>query len=147
MESRRLKGFARELSALWNVGTVGDVDDLTLVARYSAVRDETSEAAFRVLVERHGPMVLRVCRRLLVNGHDAQDAAQAVFLVLARKAGSIRSRGSIAPWLHGVACRVAAKARQRGAAASCEGNTDGPGDRHDPVRSGRGRAGMQRRMG
>jgi RNA polymerase sigma factor (sigma-70 family) len=58
-------------------------------------------------------MVLRVCRQALGDDHDARDAAQAVFLVLARKAGSIRSRGSVAPWLYGVARRVAAKARRR----------------------------------
>src|SRR5438270_564527 len=62
-----------------------------------------------------GRLFLRVGRQVLGNSDDAQDAAQAVFLVLARKAGSIRNRGSVAPWLHGVACRVAAKARQRSA--------------------------------
>jgi RNA polymerase sigma factor (sigma-70 family) len=104
--------IGRELRTLWNVGAVGEVDDTGLLVRFSAGRDESAEAAFRVLVERHGPMVLRVCRQVLGDGHDAQDAAQAVFLVLARKAGSIRNRGSVAPWLYGVACRVAAKARR-----------------------------------
>src|SRR5262249_42672737 len=70
-----------------------------------------AEQAFAVLVERHGPMVLRVCRAVLRAPHDAQDAFQATFLVLVRKAGSIRKRDSVASWLHGVACRVASCAR------------------------------------
>jgi len=106
---------ARQLTTLWSVGTVGQADDQALLAAYCAGRDGTAEAAFRVLVERHGPMVVRVCRGVLGDGHDALDAAQAVFLVLARKADSIRGRGSVAPWLLGVACRVARKARRRAA--------------------------------
>ena len=72
---------------------------------------EAAELAFSALVERHGPMVLRVCQRVLADPHDAEDAFQAVFLVLARRAESIRSRDSVASWLHGVALRVAAAAR------------------------------------
>src|SRR6185312_14974485 len=66
---------------------------------------------FAALVQRHGPMVLRVCRSILRDEHDAQDAFQATFLVLVRRAGSVRRRGSIASWLHGVALRVSARAR------------------------------------
>ncbi len=69
------------------------------------------EVAFEALVERHGPMVFQVCRSVLSDPHDAQDAFQATFLVLARRAGSIRERGSVASWLFGVAARVAARAR------------------------------------
>jgi RNA polymerase sigma factor (sigma-70 family) len=87
-----------------------------LIARFSQQRDETAEAAFRMLVERHGPMVVRVCRRVMGDGHAAEEAAQAVFLVLARKAGSIRVGTTVAPWLYGVARRVAARARVRSAA-------------------------------
>src|SRR5947209_5921500 len=78
--------------------------DRELLERFVASRDE---AAFEALLHRHGPMVLGVCRRVLSSSHDAEDAFQATFLVLARKAGSIRQRVSIGPWLHGVASRLA----------------------------------------
>ena len=70
-----------------------------------------AEAAFTLLVERHGPMVLNVCRQILGDSHDAQDAFQASFLVFLRRAGSIRKRESVASWLFGVAMRVARRAR------------------------------------
>jgi RNA polymerase sigma factor (sigma-70 family) len=81
--------------------------DADLIEAFVSWRDE---GAFSALVERHGPMVLRVCRQLLRDdAHDAEDAFQAVFLVLVRKAGSIRERGLLGNWLYGVAHRVAAR--------------------------------------
>ena len=86
----------------------GDLTDCELLARFCRRGEET---AFALLVQRHGPMVLGVCREILGNPHDAQDASQATFLILARKAGSIRNVDSLSGWLHGVARRVALRAR------------------------------------
>jgi DNA-directed RNA polymerase specialized sigma24 family protein len=72
------------------------------------------EAAFTVLIDRHGPMVWGVCRRLL-HRHDAEDAFQATFLVLARKAASIRSKEMVGNWLYGVAHQTALQARRTAA--------------------------------
>jgi RNA polymerase sigma factor (sigma-70 family) len=104
------------IRTLWTAGAIGGADDAVLIARFSERRDDVAEAAFRVLVERHGPMVVRVCRQVIGDGHAAEEAAQAVFLVLARKAGSIRVGTTVAPWLYGVARRVAARANVRSAA-------------------------------
>src|SRR5262245_9590045 len=82
--------------------------DGQLLADYLRRRDE---AALTALVGRHGPMVWGVCRRVLGNDHDAEDAFQATFLVLVRKAGSIASRELLANWLYGVARQTALKAR------------------------------------
>jgi DNA-directed RNA polymerase specialized sigma24 family protein len=69
------------------------------------------EAAFEALLKRHGPMVLAVCRRVLGNAHDAEDAFQAVFLVLVRKAASIHRREVLGSWLYKVAYRTAQNAK------------------------------------
>ena len=73
--------------------------------------DEAGQAAFSAIVERHGPMVLGVCRQVLRNLHDADDAFQATFMVMARKAGTVQNSESLASWLHGIALRVAARAK------------------------------------
>src|SRR4051794_19015951 len=81
-------------------GEPGGAGDAQLLERFVAGRDE---AAFELLVWRHGPMVLGVCRRLLASQHDAEDAFQATFLALARKAASISRREAVASWLYRVA--------------------------------------------
>src|SRR5262245_1544532 len=86
--------------------------DGALLARYVSRRDG---AAFEELLRRHGPMVLGVCRRVLGSHHEAEDAFQATFLVLARKAGSVRPREAVGRWLHGVARLAALKARREAA--------------------------------
>ncbi len=101
----------RSLGALFEIGVTGDLPDGQLLERFTSGHREAAELAFRALVERHGPMVLRVCRRLLDDPNDAEDAFQATFLVLLRRAALIRDRGSVAAWLHGVAQRVASRAR------------------------------------
>jgi RNA polymerase sigma factor (sigma-70 family) len=118
MAEGRGNGAPRYVRALFEAGTIGGLSDEELLGRFTGRRDEVAELAFAVLVERHGPMVLRVCRAVLRDEHDAQDAFQATFLVLARRAGSLWVRDSLGPWLHGVAlrassCMKAAAARRR----------------------------------
>ena len=85
--------------------------DAQLLHQFLAGPSEPAEAGFAALVERYGAIVHGVCMSVLGCSHDAQDAAQAVFLVLARKARSIRKPAALGPWLHGVAVRVAQWAR------------------------------------
>jgi RNA polymerase sigma factor (sigma-70 family) len=114
--SERVSAIPRYLSDLLRNGTPAALSDSELLNRFAARRsedDETAELAFAALLARHGPMVLRVCRVVLGDQHEVEDAFQATFLVLAVRARSIRRRGSVASWLHGVALRVAAAERSR----------------------------------
>src|SRR5262245_37492095 len=83
-----------------------DLADSALLDRFVTKQDE---AAFAALVQRHGRMALGVCRRVLHDAQEAEDACQATFLILAQKAGSIRRRESVGSWLHGVAYRVSVR--------------------------------------
>jgi RNA polymerase sigma factor (sigma-70 family) len=96
----------RHIRALAEEHALAAAADGELLARFA---DRREEAAFAVLLRRHGPMVLGVCRRVLKRHHDAEDVFQAAFLLLARKASSIRKRASLGCWLHGVAHRLAVK--------------------------------------
>jgi RNA polymerase sigma-70 factor (ECF subfamily) len=98
----------RFIRTLAEAGRSGDHTDRSLLERFAASQDP---AAFARLMDRHGPMVLAVCNRVLHDAHAAEDAFQATFLVLVRKAGSLGRPDRLGPWLYGVACRVAARAR------------------------------------
>ncbi len=100
--------LARHLRRLLPQAGLAALTDRQLLERFAAVRDE---AAFAALVERHGRLVLGVCRRTLGDAHEAEDVFQATFLVLARKADSLRRPDAVAGFLHGVAARLARKAR------------------------------------
>src|SRR6266481_2680132 len=107
MPPRPTTGVSRQLRrALFGDG--GELTDGQLLEAFLAGGEE---AAFEALLRRHGPMVLGVCRRVLRNEADAEDAFQATFLVLVRKAASIVPRGMVGNWLYGVAHRTALKAR------------------------------------
>ena len=105
--------LARQLGSLFEGGSAAGLSDRQLLERFTAGREPADEAAFAALVARHGPMVLGVCRQLLGDHQHAEDAFQAVFLVLARKARSIRDPDLLGNWLYGVALRTARKARGR----------------------------------
>ncbi|HKI18194.1 MAG TPA: sigma-70 family RNA polymerase sigma factor, partial [Isosphaeraceae bacterium] len=102
----------RELEVLWTSGTLSGLSDAQLLGRFTAGgAQDAGGSAFRELVHRHGPIVMGVCRQILRHSHDADDAFQATFLVLVRKARSIQVRDSLAPWLYKVAYRTAMRAR------------------------------------
>jgi RNA polymerase sigma factor (sigma-70 family) len=103
------------LRTLFEVGTVVGRSDGELLDLFLMAGGPAAELAFEALVEWHGPMVWRVCRDVLRESNDADDAFQATFLILARRARAIRKRSSLGPWLYGVALRVARSARSRAA--------------------------------
>src|SRR5947209_11876911 len=100
----------RHVHARFEAGTLGDRTDRELLEEFCA-GGESAEPAFTALVERHGPMVLHVCRTSLRDSHDVEDAFQATFLVLVRRAHALWVRDSLGPWLYSVACRVTGQAR------------------------------------
>ncbi|HXG08709.1 MAG TPA: sigma-70 family RNA polymerase sigma factor [Gemmataceae bacterium] len=108
MADGQLQAVIRHLRGIVGTHGVGGLTDAQLLERFVTARDE---AAFEVLLWRHGPMVLNLCRRLLHRDPDIEDAFQATFLVLVRKARSISKRSSVASWLYKVAYRVALEAR------------------------------------
>ncbi len=115
MAIERNGAVLRQLRTLFSAGTVRDLTDGQLLERFATDGGDAAEQAFSALVERHGPMVLRVCRGVLVDPHDTQDAFQATFLVLVKKARKLWVRDSLGPWLHQVAFRTASDARKSAA--------------------------------
>jgi RNA polymerase sigma factor (sigma-70 family) len=115
MRGESSREVLKQLQTLYRYGVVGHQSDEQLLDRFVARRDETGEEAFAALVQRHGPMVLGVCRRVLGDAHEAEDAFQATFLILARKASSVIRRARLASWLYGVAYRTATESRSRSA--------------------------------
>ncbi len=97
----------RQINHLFADGVVTGLSDAQLLERFAAGRDA---AAFEAVVARHGPMVLSVCRGVLKDPNDAEDAFQATFLILVKKSGTIRGRVALGPWLYRVAYRVALRA-------------------------------------
>ena len=106
MSTARTGLAIRDLGRLFRDGVLPSGDG-ALLQRFVADGDES---AFEAIVSRHGPMVLGVCRRLLGDSHDADNAFQATFIVLVRKARQLQNADRLGPWLYGVATRVATKA-------------------------------------
>ncbi|WP_406699753.1 sigma-70 family RNA polymerase sigma factor [Singulisphaera sp. Ch08] len=138
--ARAVLGTAFEhLRYIFGVGSIAGLGDRELLVRYSGSKDEV---AFEALVNRHGPMVLATCRAILRNEHDVEDAFQATFLILTRKAGSIRGGDALGGWLHRVAYRASVQAsveamrrRRKEAEASVmnphDGSCPGPETDHE----------------
>jgi RNA polymerase sigma factor (sigma-70 family) len=110
MKGGGIGAISRDLDTLFGAGALGGLSDGYLLDRFVERREA---AAFEVLVHRHGPMVWAVCRRVLRDSHDAEDAFQVTFLVLARRAASVMPREKLGNWLYGVAYQTARKARAK----------------------------------
>ena len=131
MASTALCSVIRHLHRLVGAGPSGGLVDADLLQRFLSQRDE---AAFEVLVWRHGPMVWNVCQRVLHHRHDVEDAFQATFLAFVREADSIRERSSLSGWLYRVAYRVALKAKAKAARHARQWPVGRPrGVRHGPA--------------
>src|SRR5262245_58170327 len=112
MATTNLNAFLRRLTRGMIAETLADQSDRQLVELFLAGRDG---AAFEAIVRRHGPMVYRVCWRVLRQEQDTEDAFQATFVLLAQRVHTLRKRASLASWLHGIAHRVALKAKAEAA--------------------------------
>ena len=110
MNREKLEAALRDIRTLVKLPGEERIPDAELVRRYA---DSREEAAFAALVRRYGPAVLRVCYRVLHHSHDAEDAFQATFLVLAREATSMRRQGAVGAWIHEVAYHAALRVRQQ----------------------------------
>ena len=108
MGATNLNKVIEQLRSVCDKHAADGITDAELWKRYV---NDGDEAAFELLVRRHGPMVFAVCRRVLHNVHDAEDAFQATFLVLVRRASGLRSPAQLGNWLYGVAYRTALHAR------------------------------------
>ena len=115
-----------------------EVSDSQLLARFMADRDESAQVAFATLVRRHAAMVLRVCQQVVGDRHSAEDAFQATFMILARRAGSIRQPELLGNWLHGVAVRTAREARMRDVRRRRRETPNGQGIDREPIDEPRG---------
>src|SRR4051812_41768535 len=133
MKGSGMDAIARDLGTLFSVGAIGGLSDGQLLGRFVERREAN---AFEIIVHRHGPMVWGVCHRVLRDRHDAEDAFQATFLVLARKAASVVPREKLGNWLYGVAYQTAMKAKamrakrrgRGGPVPGMPGPGAGPGD-------------------
>src|SRR5262245_39056092 len=110
MASIPLRTVLQQVRGSLGAGGAGALSDAHLLERWALYREEV---AFELLLRRHGPMVFALCRRLLSRAQDAEDAFQATFLVLVRRAGSIRKQTALGSWLYKVAYRVALRARHQ----------------------------------
>ncbi len=119
----------RQIQSLYGGSSVAGLTDRQLLERFTTRRDTGAEVAFAALVTRHGPMVLGTCRQILGDRHDAEDAFQAVFLVLACKARLIRNPDLVGSWLYKVAVRTAHKVKTR---LSRQCTNEGGDDLSDP---------------
>ena len=120
--------LATQLRRIATAAATGPLPDAELVRRFA---DSHDQAAFEVLVWRHGPMVWAACRRVAAHCQDAEDAFQATFLVLVRRLAAIRNPDLLGNWLYGVAVRVAMRARRSAAHTPPRGIPDRMGSTRD----------------
>jgi RNA polymerase sigma factor (sigma-70 family) len=132
MATAQLGAVLRHIRNLADDQKADEETDGALLRAFLSDRDQS---AFEALLRRYGPMVLRVCQRTLGHVHDAEDALQATFLVLARQAATIRKKESLASWLHGVAYRMATQAKRAAARRRGHESQANPTQPSDPARS------------